>query len=305
MQLIRDKGRFRRRAFCSGLAFALSLAAASSNGQTFTPYSQFNSLTQPQLTTLQVKLTYVGPQSKALSSVLGTESSNPLDISVFVPFQRPGISYSNDEVPPRTFLASAAQLEQMIDNVGTLSAVTGGGVQTPSILSFALYSATSGGIGFEAVLNPSTATALLNQMRAALVANPSALMAINTFGCAIDANPAGLASDVTSSASIQLSGVRLDREGNHFVGTLTIENIGPSAIAGPISVVIALPPNVHLANLDGYTCRRAPAGRRYLDVLTSGALGVGQSLSVEVELENPDREQIAATFQVLAGTGSR
>jgi hypothetical protein len=62
---------------------------------------------------------------------------------------------------------------------------------------------------------------------------------------------------------------------------------------------------VSLANVDGFTCKHAPAGRRYVDMPVAGSLAVGQSLEAVVELDNPDREQLAATFQVLAGTGAR
>ena len=77
------------------------LWALSSNAQTFSPYSDFQAMTLAQLTTLQVKLTYVGAQDRTQPSLAFTSPSNTLNLSAFIPFRRPAISYANDDAMVR------------------------------------------------------------------------------------------------------------------------------------------------------------------------------------------------------------
>src|SRR5437870_4956616 len=72
------------------------IMAPDAKGQTCSPYSDFQSMSLSGLATLQVKLTYVGIQNKGIPSV-GFTSSPSFNASLFVPFRRPNVSYSNDD----------------------------------------------------------------------------------------------------------------------------------------------------------------------------------------------------------------
>src|ERR1700740_1328628 len=65
--------------------------------QTLSPYADFQAMTEAQLTTLQVKLTYVGIQDRVVSSLAFTSTSGAVNVSVFGPFRQAGISYVNDD----------------------------------------------------------------------------------------------------------------------------------------------------------------------------------------------------------------
>ena len=274
--------------------------------QSFSPFATFDNMSLTELQTLQIKLTYVGPQSKALPSLVISETSNAGDIGVFLPFQRAGINYSNDTIPPRTAKAAATQLMATIDNVGTLSSVTAGGVANNPFLSFGMHNTSQGGVSFEAVLDSNDTKALFDKLRAALASNEAVLLELSIMACPLDAVEAGQPIDVTANVSSKLSGLRLKRDVNVFVGTVTVTNNLATDIVGPISVVFKPPTTVHVADVDGYTCKSAPAGRRFVNLpLTGGTLAAGQSAEAIVQFSNPDLEQINVTMQVLAGPGAR
>ncbi len=95
----------------------LGVCVPMARSQSFSPFSDFQGLSPTQLTTLQVKLTFTGPQEKPIQTVAFTSTGNTLDLSKFVPFQRPGIPYGNDEGNVRSFKVSVAELQSMIQGV--------------------------------------------------------------------------------------------------------------------------------------------------------------------------------------------
>src|SRR5215216_6848272 len=58
---------------------------SSNQTPSFSPYSDFQAMSLEQLKTLQVKLTYVGIQGKAIASLAFTSSFNTLDLNKFIP----------------------------------------------------------------------------------------------------------------------------------------------------------------------------------------------------------------------------
>src|SRR5438132_3328777 len=123
----------------TGLALgALLLVGASMiHAQSFSPYSDFQAMSATDLQTLQVKLTYVGPQQEPTPTVAFTSPTNVLNLSQFVPFRRPAFNYGNDDLDVRSFSASVGELQAVIQDVGTLPNVTAGGA-TGDFLSFGL-----------------------------------------------------------------------------------------------------------------------------------------------------------------------
>ena len=272
--------------------------------QTFSPYADFQAMTLQQLTTLQIKLTYVGSRREPTSSMAFTSSSNKLDLMQFVPFRRPGIDYSNDDLAPvLTFPATTNELKAVIDNVGVLPNVTAGAVAANVFLSFALFNSQPSTKAFEAVLNKADASALFGQLRLSLASNNEGLRKLSEMACPLELLEATRPTDVSASASVSLSGVRLNRTTGRFVGTATVTNKSAGAFAAPVSVVFLPTANVRLANGEGTTCGTTPVGVPFKNL--SGSLGGGQSAQINVEFENPDRLQFSTTTKVLAGPGAR
>jgi len=255
-----------------------------------------------ELATLQIKLTYVGIQDKGIPSV-GFTSSPSFDASLFVPFRRPNVDYSNDNAKINRFTASAQELQAVINNVATLSNVTAGGVDPNQFLSFAMVNPGVGGKCFEAVLNDVNTAALFAQLRLAFQNNPTGLKRLNDLGCPLTVLDPARPSDATAQVATSFSGFRVNRTTGRFVGVATLMNKSTSAIGGPISLVVNLTGNVRLFNASGTTCGILPAGVSYIDV--PNALAAGASIPITLEINNPDSEVITPSLKVLSGVGAR
>jgi len=102
--------------------------------------------------------------------------------------------------------------------------------------------------------------------------------------------------DVTSDLSVTFGGFVYNRTTRQFTQTLTIANISGSAISGPIELVFLNLKNATLVNQSG-TYQGSP----YITILSSGSLGVGQSVSITVVFNDPTLAAIRYTFEFLAG----
>jgi len=222
------------------LAFGVMAIAGSANAQSFSPYSAFTSLNTQQLATLQVKLTYMGIQDKGLPSLGYSVTGNSFNLSRFVPFFRPAFDYANDQ-NAKTFFMSTTEAQAIITQVGMISAITVGGASSNPFVSFSMVAITgSQNIGFEAIVDASTALQLFAALRAALQTVPALLSTLSIMACPAGINEPGTPVDVTSSAGVTFSGVRLDRVTGQFVGTATVKNNGGSTFPNPVSLILAL-----------------------------------------------------------------
>jgi hypothetical protein len=70
--------------------------------------------TERDLQTLQVKLTYVGPQLKGRSSVVFTTFYHLLDMDWFRPLRRAGLSYANDDVDVWSFTVAPDEMTRVV-----------------------------------------------------------------------------------------------------------------------------------------------------------------------------------------------
>jgi hypothetical protein len=284
---------------------AIFMSPPRSEAQPFSPYSDFQSLTLSQLETLQVKLTFGGIQEEPVPTVAFTSPSNTLDLSKFVPFRRSGFSYKNDNHGIRNFTASSVELQAVVQQAGLVAGVAAGGVESPKYLSFALF-AGAVSKGFEAILNPTDAAALLNALRIALAGNATGLAVINDFGCVTALREPGTPADVSGSVGVTFGGFRVNRSTGRFVGIATLKNNSSSSVAGPISLVLSLPNSVQLFNAVGTTCGTTPVGLAFLNVpLVGNALPAGGTAQVGLDISNSESRTISPVPKVLAGPGAR
>jgi hypothetical protein len=280
-----------------------SLLPVAARGQAFSPYADFQGMTLNQLQTLQVKLTYVGPQQRAQPSIAFTSTSNKVDLASFVPFRRPGIEYTNDDINVQTFTAGVDALKALITDIGTLPNITAGGVAPSPFLSFALVNL---GKGFEAVLSEADAASLFNQIRLALKDETVGASKLSNMSCSLNLIDPQRPVDVTSGVSVSLSGLRVDRRTGNFVASATLHNGSGSSIAGPISLIVVTSQNIQLANRTGTTCVTVPVGSGYIDApLNENTLGVGGSIPMTLVFNNPDSKPLSPSTTVLAGPGAR
>jgi hypothetical protein len=286
------------------VAFALAMVVqlmwpAGLAAQNCSPYSGFQSLTDAQLATLQVKLTYVGVSNGLVSSLVFNAPGDTLDLTLFDLCAQEGFS----DPSPSTLAIGIAELRAILNNVGTLPNVTGGGVAPDPFVAFSLANSQPTKKTFEAILNSTTAADLFAQLRKSLSNDKAATVALSRLGCSLGLNEPGAPTNITAVFGVTLSGLRLNRSTHTLVGTMTVTNNSNSTPPAPVSVVFDLPINVTVANPDGITCLTDLPGRGFIN-LNSIPLP-GQKVSMPVEFKNLDQEPLTLKTRVFAGPGAR
>lgn len=268
------------------------------------PFSAFQTLTDAELASVQIKLTYVGIQEDVIATVVINATPSPPDMKVFVTFRHSGVSYANDALGVRHLIATLAELRAIIDNSGAIPAVVAGSITAPEYLSFALVRSGSGApLGFEVVLNQTAGASLMSAIRLALATNSGATTVIDDFSCGSALREAGAPMDVTSRTAVALSGLRLNRATGRFVGTASVKNISATPLPSPVSLVLGLPTGITLYNANGITCSFNPAGLPFVTASSTDILA-GASLQINLEFLNPRSIPITATTKVLGGQGA-
>ena len=111
------------------------------------------------------------------------------------------------------------------------------------------------------------------------------------------------ASDVTSSVGVA-GGPIANIKPRRYEQTVTLTNNSPNIIVGPISVVLDhLSENVTVLNAGEVTELMSPAGSPYVNVKAD--LFPGQSVAVQMRLQNAVDDVITYVPRVLAGKGAR
>ncbi len=114
------------------------------------------------------------------------------------------------------------------------------------------------------------------------------------------------AADRSAQVSVTRGGYRLNRTTGRYVQTVTIKNMGTSAIDGPVSMVLAdLSSNVTLFNSTGKTACAEPIGSSYININVGAddVLSPAESVAITLEFANPNNQGITYTTRVLDGTG--
>jgi hypothetical protein len=71
----------------------------------------------------QVKFTYVGLQTKAVPTLAFSSFRHILDMSWFVPFRSPGLSYANDDTEVWSFSVDPDEMAQIVSSLAQVEAV--------------------------------------------------------------------------------------------------------------------------------------------------------------------------------------
>jgi len=289
------------------LAVLTLTGPSTSTAQTLSPFSEFQGLSSSELATVQGKLTYVGSGSVRPYTLIFAANGHTPDVGVFRPFYRPQFIYDRDEASPRSFNASTAELQAIIEGVGSIGSVTDGDVDANGGIAFALSVVKNSTVKvFESVMDTMSTRMVLAQIAQALASNQSALGEINGLGCLIGILPSAPPQEVTAGTSIRLRGFRKDRKTSHYIGTVRITNTGGQPLSGPLTFVFTTNGNITAVAPTGHTCGIAPTHAVYIDLPIGNALGSGQHVDATLRFENPDDDPIRLVVQrVYAGPGLR
>jgi len=289
------------------LAVAWSMVQpAKTFAQTYTPYSYFAGLSSSDMSRIQVKLTYGGPQNVPVHTIAFAVPNNPMHLASFAPFQRSGFDYTNDQIAQKSFSVSAQELKALIDSVGTLSAITSGTADPIGAVSFALLDTVSGTTKvFESIPSTADARTLFATMLEVLGNNATASFKLTAFGCACASLPTTPPTSVDSHVSAVLSGLRADRSTKgRYVGQVKVTNTSGSPIAAPIRLVVKVIGPATVVGASGGTCNTPNYSAPYFNVSPVTALAPGASLNLKLQFMNPSADKLDVELHVLSGPGT-
>lgn len=293
-------------ALIAGTSALLTLCAPSTGrAQSFTPYAVFQSMTQTELATLQIKLTWLGFQTRSTTTAILTAQGHAPDVALFTPFQRPGFDYGNDAAQIDSVAATVQELDALLDSVAALPGVTDGGVDTGGLLSFALLNTAGGTRAFESILDTTNAAAVFPQMLNALGGNSVASRRLRELACTLNLVDGAPPSEVTSSVVFSLRGFRLVRSTGEMVGVVKVTNLTGTTLVAPLTLVVIGADNLELTGESGRTCRIDPAGLPFIDLAVGGGLGAGATVEQVLRFRNPDLDAVAPELHLYSGSGAR
>lgn len=121
-----------------------------------------------------------------------------------------------------------------------------------------------------------------------------------------DAQTAIVITACANNIKMTRSGYRYNRATRRYVQTVTLNNEGSMAVAGPVTYLLfGLSNNATLFNGDGATSCIAPGGTPYLNVGVGAdnALTPGETVTITLEFTNPSNQGITYDSRVRAGAG--
>lgn len=281
------------------------------------------SLSGQELETGQVKLTYLGPQTEPIPTLVLTVHDHAVNWEAFGPWQRP--EHRNDEIYQRyegtkpSLTVSAEELRAVVQNLKGVLEKPAKRLEAPW-LSMTVVARAQGRLkGFEAQLDHFLAGELFILMRGSLRADPKdvtlmegqanldAMRTLQWWGCGLGLLPTSIpARDVSEQVQVNVSGLRWKTATKQFMSMVTLTNVSGKPIPGPISLVLYPGVNVSMANATGTTCVTTPSGREFLNVPMPGlALEPQQTLETVLEFDHEEGAGLSFTTKVLAGVGER
>lgn len=102
--------------------------------------------------------------------------------------------------------------------------------------------------------------------------------------------------NVSGDLSVSYGGFVYNRTTREFTQTVKITNTSGAPIPGPIQLLLSNLKNASLVNASGTS-----DGNPYITVLSSGSLGIGQSLTFTLVFADPTLAAISYNSEFLAG----
>lgn len=286
------------------LAIAMLAGCAPAVAQTYSPISEFTSLSLPQMDSVRVKLTFGGPQDRPVASIAIAVESAGLAGPTFGSFERPGFDYFNDSLAVRAIRVSRIELKRLIDSVA-VGAVSGGGVSPGGTTSLAVLSTASVPAKcFEAIVNDTTGPLLFRSLLHVASANRPLTQALRSFGCEAVMLPTAPPDNLEGLATVAVTGMRRDRaRKSEYLCSVRIHNTSTSVIAGPIVLVVRQQGgDAVVVGSDGATCNISPFGSPFFRFELS--LAPGQSIQRTIRFRNPSGQKFDVLCRLFAGEGT-
>jgi hypothetical protein len=126
--------------------------------------------TPRDLRTLQVKLTYVGPQTKPRPTVVFTTFHHLMQMAWFLPMRRDDLPYGNDDVAVWNFTVTPEELKHIVEALLKIATTGRSAEDTPPFLSLMLCLRESrlGDVAGELVLGEGAAESMILALYQAL-----------------------------------------------------------------------------------------------------------------------------------------
>jgi len=258
----------RRRAAVGVLCVAV--CATSSETPPYIPYADLAHLSPAEIATVQIKLTYMGPQFGPLASTILYVAGGSPDPSLFAPFRRPSppyLNYANDRLTAIGYSAiSTAEFVSLVSRIGELPEVTDGDVARVPWLGLSILVGLPPVRAFDSVLNRQEAATLYERLRTALTANASASKLLSDRAGQQGVSEAANRREVTGFTIVEIDEPRRGGTSTRYFATATIRNTSNDSLPSPLSlVVLGLPPNSYVFTGDP-TCGSEPDCRQYVRI---------------------------------------
>jgi hypothetical protein len=129
--------------------------------------------TPTDLRTLQFKITYVGPQSKPVPTIVFTSFYHLIQMDKFLPLRRPGLHYGNDDVLVWNFTVTPEEMQQIALSLNGLQALHDFQAMNESFISLVavLKDSRLGECAFEAILDRQNAQQVMSAIRSGMNAD--------------------------------------------------------------------------------------------------------------------------------------
>lgn len=310
------------------IQFGLVLAALwvrAGWAQETAPLDALLAMSPQELETGQAKLTWLGPQTAPIPTLVFTIHGHEVNWEAFRPWQ--GEEHFNDDMSQR-FSGDApsftVSIEEFLGAVRSLKEVVS---QPPADAERLWFSATvvagqpEHHTGFEGRLDQRLAREFFVYLRGALHADPKditlvykdqtnrdAMGKLQAWGCALELLPKEIpAKDVTAQVSVTAGGLRWNAQGGYFESAVTLTNASQRPIQGPVSLAVRfLTANAFLRNAHGTTCVTHPVGLGFVHLpMPALNLEPGEVLETVLAFQHESGVGIQFTTTVLAGPGER
>jgi outer membrane protein assembly factor BamB len=114
------------------------------------------------------------------------------------------------------------------------------------------------------------------------------------------------ATDVSSTIQVSRGGFRYLPANGHFVQLVTLTNTGSTPIPLPVSLVLDnLNNGAALANANGATTLVSPLASQYVNAPLDNSLEPSESVTIQLDFIDTQKQPLLYTIRVLAGVNSR
>jgi hypothetical protein len=272
-----------------------------------TGLAPFVGLSDTQLASLQVRITYLGAKATPFPSLVLTAAGAPVDTMGFRSFQRAGFAYGKHQSALIHLPVALPELRDLLQSVAALPDVSDGTVDSIGWFSFALLDTADGTRRtFESILNETSALELFDAMRNVFGGNPKARDLWAVMGCGLKILPRAPGGEITRDLMMSLEQLGCDPASDRVSCRARLLNRSHRTLEGPLVMVLNVTPtSVRLLDADGYTCHVFYPGAPYVALPLEKGLAPGEAVERLLTFENPRHVSFAIERRAFVGIEER